>query len=605
MKKIVPGGYYSFDAAGKKIWLDYSYYAVGLENIDRIRNLSKNLDLYSSSGAGKPISVSNGCITHSYPGTEADADKIQVTLKTPITNSLTELTPVDGVVTLETDGKVLVLPTANAAILPSFNQSVLDSNRLTIAESPFGGLKGSGSPDYAPGTLFCQTDGVYLTDTSGTNSTKTLTAGKLKELSLLTVDTTAHTMETIFQVENTGASNSPTVIDSCDSVTGWAPLYGDNVQISVESGKIKVVGTISQAGTLHVTLTKNINLSSFSFLAFEMQSSQSLQIRCSIKNSDTVYKMWAADNRFIVTSANTTFVLPLDAPLGTSGSLPTHTLGTFSKSTVTSLVFGVYGVPGSAATFYIDSITADTAKSAYIELQTPDNLADSSLTLQAWDGSAYQTTGTYKLDSTYSAVSTTTANWKLADGTKFDDCYGSGNGRALFPKGISAETKAGSTGNITYSANKGTSKRIGFRVDLPPSDGGRTNFNKCRMKAILSYAPDAENDYSASFDFADSTNTSYGLQNLSKPWIALYDPADSLIDFYLFTHRPQNLQFKRDETGTIYSLSLYPGAGSVYHGQIAYTGLTTDSDSNNIPDCLEASINGSVTKFLANYTMVI
>lgn len=44
MKKIVPGGYYSYDAAGKKIWLDYSYYGVGLENIDRIRNLSKNLD---------------------------------------------------------------------------------------------------------------------------------------------------------------------------------------------------------------------------------------------------------------------------------------------------------------------------------------------------------------------------------------------------------------------------------------------------------------------------------------------------------------------------------------------------------------------------------
>ena len=48
---------------------------------------------------------------------------------------------------INTTGKTLVLPTEDAAILPSFNQSVLNSDRLTIAESPFGGLKGSGSPD--------------------------------------------------------------------------------------------------------------------------------------------------------------------------------------------------------------------------------------------------------------------------------------------------------------------------------------------------------------------------------------------------------------------------------------------------------------------------
>jgi hypothetical protein len=114
MKKIVPGGYYSYDAAGKKIWLDYSYYGVGLENIDRIRNLSKNLDLYSSSGAGKPITVSNGCITHSYQGTEADADKIQVTLRTPIpsldTLSFLPLLDSNGAYMLDSDGKILEVP---------------------------------------------------------------------------------------------------------------------------------------------------------------------------------------------------------------------------------------------------------------------------------------------------------------------------------------------------------------------------------------------------------------------------------------------------------------------------------------------------------------
>lgn len=109
----------------------------------------------------------------------------------------------------------------------------------------------------------------------------------------------------------------------------------------------------------------------------------------------------------------------------------------------------------------------------------------------------------------------------------------------------------------------------------------------------------------ASYVFADSTNTSYGLQNVVYPWIALLDPETSIIDFYLPTHRFKNLSFKRDETGTIYSISLYPGAGSVYHGQIPFADLTRDTNSDSVPDCLEAAVNGSVTKFLENYTMVI
>lgn len=603
MRVIVPGSHYSYDSAGKKIWLDYQYYGTTLENIERVKNLTRNKILYDCKRPTVLPTVANGCITHSYPGTEADTDKIQVTLKTPITDSLTELTPVDGVVTLETDGKVLVLPTANAAILPSFNQSVLDSNRLTIAESPFGGLKGSGSPDYCPGTLFCQTDGVYLTDTSGTNSTKTLTAGKLKELNLLTVNTTGHTITEELIVANTGTSNSPTVIIPFLNTTGWVFANGTG-NLSVDGSGITISNGAHALGLLRIAKTENLTLGSSSFISFTLTSSVNATLDLFLKSTDANIIAFTSSKFPVVANTPTKFVLPILAPLSSTGQNPTFYLGGLT-SALTYFRIGIGSVVDASATVTISPISVDVPKSAYIELQTPDNLADSSLTLQAWDGYAYQTTGTYKLDSTYSAVSTTTANWKLADGTKFDDCYGSGNGRSLFPKGASAETKAGSTGSITYSANKGTSKRIGFRVDLPPSDGGRTNFNKCRIKSILSYAPDAENNYSASFDFADSTNTSYGLQNLSKPWIALYSPTDSLIDFYLFTHRPQNLSFKRDETGTIYSISLYPGAGSVYHGQIPFADLTLDTNSDTIPDCLEAAVNGSVTKFLENYTMVI
>ena len=142
-------------------------------------------------------------------------------------------------------------------------------------------------------------------------------------------------------------------------------------------------------------------------------------------------------------------------------------------------------------------------------------------------------------------------------------------------------------------------------MSLPPSDGGRTNFNKCRIKTVISYAADSAGKYSASYQFSDTTSASTGLQNLSKPWVALYDPTSNLIDFYLFTHRPKNLEFRRDESGNIYELVLYPGNGLIYHGQITYPDLTLDSDSNLIPNFLEESIEGSLTKFLKSYGMVI
>jgi hypothetical protein len=703
-------------------------------------------------------------------------------------------------ITIETEGKVLVLPSGNPDILPSHNEYTLNSNRLTIAESPFGGLKGSSSPDYAPGTVnIIEGDGVYLQDVSGTNSSKTLSAGKLKELNLLSVDTTNHSITEEFVVANTAESNNPTLINDCTSLTGISPYDGTST-LTINSG-INVSGTAGAGGSLTIQVPISI---SADFLILVIRATAECNLKCVLLNSDASGQIiWTGNSRFAISAnTDTTFILPINAPTGSSGHNPTSRVGSLIASEITKAYIGVSNLtPGGAGEFTLKYVGADVAKSTYIELQTPDNLSDSSLTLQTWDGSAYQTTGVYKLDSTYSAVSTTSANWILSDGTKFDDVYGSGLGRALFPKGISAETKAGSTGSITYSANKGTSKRIGFRVDLPPSDGGRTNFNKCRMKAILSYtdtvgnvvpdlsgnnntgtivggvvklndgglqfdgstgyvdcgndellrpthitilakiklgvigtgqqlifgthpyesvnrnyrlsifgdriyteiwttstrysywgttvpvgqylyigmvldgstfntyynglvvdskntsgeaaisagsnmyaginlnatiydisvyntaltideianyqngilptdgiilhyAPTVQNMGSTTHQFADSTNTSYGLQNLSKPWIALYDPTSNLIDFYLFTYRPKNLEFKRDESGTIYEVKLYPGNGLIYYGQIHYSDLSNDSDSNDIPDCLDASVEGSITKFLQSYGMV-
>ena len=601
MRVIVPGGFYSHNAAQKKIWLDYSYYGLGVENVESIRNLTRNSIIYSVKRSIPGITFSNGCITYFKECYSEDADKLQIVLRTPVPDSLDLLEATEGVITLETEGKVLVLPTEIPEALPLFNESTLNPNRLSIAESPFGGLKGSGSPDYAVGTLYTPTDNVYLTDITGQNSTKTLTAGKLKELGYLTVDTTAHTITQEFTVRNDG-ENDPTVIDACDSTTGWGAAVWSPT-FSNQDGELIANGTTPANGSTFVSKAVGNGFNGMKFITFEITSSLTGTLVFSLA-ANTKSASWSARNFPLSANTKTKFVLPFLAPAGSSGMNPASNSG-FDPAYTTTINIGVLTVGSTALALKLDNITADTGKSAYIEAQVSDNLSATSLSLYTHNGTAYQLASTHSLDGAYSQVSQTSANATLLDSTKFDDVYGTGLGRAVFPKGGSGETKAGSSGNITYSANKGTSKRIGLKVDLPPSDNGRTNFNKCRIKTILTYAPDVEGNYSASFDFADSTNTSYGLQNITKPWLALYDPATSLIEFYLHTNRPHALSFKRDETGTIHELSLYPSSGSIYHGQITFADLTLDSDSDLIPDCLEASVSGSITQFLKNYGMVI
>jgi hypothetical protein len=719
--------------------------------------------------------------------------------------------PQGEAISVETSGKVLVLPTGNAAVLPRFNEYTLDPNRLTIAESPFGGLKGSGSPDFAVGTLYTATDGIYLTDTSGTNSTKTLTAGKLKELNLLTVDTQAHSITQEFVVANTATSNNPTVIDNCDSATDWSQESGTVSSITVENGRIKVVGTTDAQGDLRIQRIVSLNLSNYYFILFKLESTLSSKANVVLFQS-TNYKKWNNVNFTISANTNSTIVCPILSPQGTTGSMPSIVSGTMNYSSISKIYLGVTATANTSVTFYLDNITADVARPAYVELQVPDNLADTSLTLQCWNGSVYNTTWTAKLDPVYALVYSDSPRSMYLDGTLLGDCYGATVWRNLYPKGIAGQTVTTPTGTMTYSANKGTRNRIGFMVQLPPSDG-RTNFSKIRLKTVLYYsdlnkatnilpdlsgngnngamdrvglvADDKGNPYGAmifngsnssvscgnpatlnlsnspftismrvnptdesnrdilkkcdasfygvalyrqaskfislyrdvthnnditssvtttagnwyhivitvdginnniyvnntktskasglltfsntsllsigstvgiapylgkvadvkiyaraltdqevtalynnqsvsstglvaswnpktvshmgatTYEFADSTSASYGLQNVVKPWLSIYNPTDNYLDFYLFTHRPKNLSYKRDESGNIYELTMYPGNGLLYWGRITYPNLTLDSDSNLIPNCLEASVEGSLTIFLQAYGMVI
>lgn len=129
--------------------------------------------------------------------------------------------------------------------------------------------------------------------------------------------------------------------------------------------------------------------------------------------------------------------------------------------------------------------------------------------------------------------------------------------------------------------------------------------------------------------FSDTHDSQFGIKNLIKPWIALYDPEKTTVDFFLFTHKPKKLDFTVNDDNEISCLHLYPGNGLIYHGQITYPDLTAPAYHNDffsanhfdslyfsdsyfsehtlskIPKIFDVLTEGSVSKFLLCYGMVI
>lgn len=404
------------------------------------------------------------------------------------------LMPRGDSITIPTNGKVLVLPTGSPTILPSFNEYVLNTNRCTIAETPFGGLKGSGSPDYGVGTVYCQTSGCVVTDVAGNNSGSTLSAGKLKELGYLSVDLVGHSVTEEFIVSNTSTSNNPSTLIAGNDTSGWSFAGSGSGSVTTDGTNLTASGTSNASGVFRCFKTISVDIGTAKFVKFTITPSNDSVLSLIISSTDASsnFAYFNSVTRFLL-AANTpkTFVLPIFAPAGTTGQNPDSINGTIT-STIRYIRIGLAGVPiSSAVSFVLSAITVDVAKSCYLELATPDNLADTSADIQVYSGSSYSSARVAKLDSTFSSVAVTTANFKMLDGTTFDDVYGSGNGRSLFAKGIRGQVQTSGSlagSQITYSSNYGTSRRIGLRIDLPPSDSGRTTFNQVRLKVITYYS---------------------------------------------------------------------------------------------------------------------
>ncbi len=105
------------------------------------------------------------------------------------------------------------------------------------------------------------------------------------------------------------------------------------------------------------------------------------------------------------------------------------------------------------------------------------------------------------------------------------------------------------------------------------------------------------------YTFTNDYNPDTGIKLLSKPWITVYDPAETYADFYLFSYMPTKLDCEVDYSGKISELTLYPENGVIYWGRNDYPDLDLDSNGDLIPDFLDPNVNGSLPQFLDFYTV--
>ncbi|MDD4521712.1 MAG: hypothetical protein PHW84_02005 [Methanosarcina sp.] len=106
------------------------------------------------------------------------------------------------------------------------------------------------------------------------------------------------------------------------------------------------------------------------------------------------------------------------------------------------------------------------------------------------------------------------------------------------------------------------------------------------------------------YSFTNDYDANVGILNIQRNWIAVYNSAGSIVDFFLSTYRPEKLQFMVNSSGYISQLILNSRNGIIYHGQLIYSNLTRDTNADGIPDVLDPNVIGSLPYFLKPYTSI-
>jgi len=523
----------------------------------------------------------------------------------------------------------LVVPTSKDTALPLNNEYVLDSRRTS---DDYKGFSKYGGPyDYGVGTTLINSgDGCILRDPSGGHPTTTLPAGIVREYCNWVHNKIGRKYSYEFILENTNEKNSATVLNACESTTDIVWHAGSGTIAIDTTDKVEGTGSISTidgvtdvAGNILYKYDPAtvIDMSGSDFLTFAVKSDKATSAKVVIQDTTGNYKKWT--NFSVLSDVWTRFVLPIKAPMGTTGQLPDDVLGTLDLANIDFVSIGVGGLTSNeTCNVKVDDICLDTGKWCRVETMVPDELLGNSnvpdeysagkYNIYTHDGTSYVRTGNTDADSIGGIVDS--QDMFYLDGITSQDINGFSDGSkagglSLYKKDIQSNsiglatstsvfrTDPDAPSNVTLSNNNGTKYRTAIAVELPPSDNGRTEINKTKLKMEVYYDADANGIMgAATHEFTlDETDVSTSLKMMHKPWVALLDEENRFVDYLIFKQKPTALSYTTDDDGHIVRLDI---DGEVIHqDKIYYSNILKDSDADAIPNSLTGGIN-EITKYM-------
>lgn len=173
---------------------------------------------------------------------------------------------------------------------------------------------------------------------------------------------------------DSGIAAVPIVTPLADgsSTDGWTQYEGTVSSMSIENGRIKVVGQLSTDHRLLIKKTFSQSVGSNKYISYSIECPALEWAICSVIDANSNKKSWwrTSLNSKLVPNTNTKFTHELNADVGTIFTLPSSVDADFDITTLSGVIIGIWCTSAVGThTFYIDDIhmrTGDTADNTSI-----------------------------------------------------------------------------------------------------------------------------------------------------------------------------------------------------------------------------------------------